>query len=227
MMKRVLIVEDEEKIARILAAYMKEAGFETESVFHGNNVIDTLSWFKPDLILLDLMLPGQSGEVLFPQIKAISDALIIMVTAKIDDIDRLIGLEMGADDYVCKPFVGREVAARAKNMLRRLDQASPAPQSPTHCGAIRIDTQTQTCYVNEHLITLTPVEFNLITVLMHRAGKVISRNVLMEQAYGDDHTVSFRTLDNHIKNLRVKLESALGGQDVIQSVYGVGYKLAL
>jgi len=221
MEKRILIVEDEPKIAALLADYLRmQGGFLTSTVDRGDAVLETFREEKPDLVLLDLMLPGLDGIEVCKLLRGISRVPIIMVTARVDEIDRLLGLELGADDYICKPFSPREVVARVKAVLRRSEQSG----SGCLQQGLEIDEEKFIARLNGKVLGLTPVEFALLKTLSNYSGKVFSRDQLMNAMYTDYRVVSDRAVDTHVKNLRKKLAQASGNDDMIQSVYGLGYR---
>ena len=218
----ILIVEDEEKIASLLADYLEKiGGFRTRWLDRGDVVIESVADNPPDLVLLDLMLPGMNGLDVCKALRASSNVPIIMVTAMVEEIDRLLGLELGADDYICKPFSPREVVARVKTVLRRAG-STPAALMPK---GLSIDAETFTASIEGTELKLTPVEFALLNHLASHPSRVFSRDQLMNAAYSDYRVVSDRTVDTHIKNVRKKLTDANPGTDMIESVYGVGYRL--
>ncbi|MEM1143561.1 MAG: response regulator [Pseudomonadota bacterium] len=221
-----MIVEDEPKIAMVLRDYMQAAGFDTRVVHEGTNVVRIVKETPPDLLLLDLMLPGKDGVSICKEIRQFSELPIVMVTAKVDDIDRLIGLELGADDYICKPFNGREVAVRVRNILRRVGStAKSANTEILEYRDVRLNTEMLTCQVREQALDLTPVEFRLLKTLLLKPGRPCSRDTLMRASYPDNRIVSNRTVDSHVKNLRKKISDALDGEALIHAIYSVGYKL--
>jgi len=219
----VLIVEDEPKIAALLRDYLAQSGYRTHWLGSGDEAGDWVRASKPDLVLLDLMLPGKDGLTVCREIRSFSEVPIIMITAKVDEIDRIIGLELGADDYVCKPFSPREVVARAQAILRRIG-STQVETAATYRG-IRIDKDRVQATINGSPTDLTPVEFRLLEMLVAQPGRVFSRDQLMNQIYVDGRIVSDRTVDSHIKNLRQKIEPMVNGEELIWSIYGVGYKL--
>lgn len=222
--QRIVIVEDEPKIARLMADYLQAQGhFETRTVERGDLALEVILEGHCDLVLLDLMLPGLDGIEVCKQVRARSDVPIIMVTARVEEIDRLLGLELGADDYICKPFSPREVVARVKAVLRR---ASVSDQSAREAQGLEIDPQRFEAKLNGHKLALTPVEFALLRALAGQPGRVFSRDRLMDEMYSDYRVVSDRAVDTHIKNLRKKLAAASGGREMIESVYGLGYRFA-
>jgi two-component system response regulator BaeR len=219
---RILVVEDEEKIARLLTDYLeKVGGYHTRWVSRGDEALNAFEDYSADLVLLDLMLPGLDGLEVCKAIRSKSQVPIIMVTALVEEIDRLIGLELGADDYICKPFSPREVVARVKAVLRR-SQAQSEPASST---GLHIDEEMHTASIGDKPLRLSPVEFALLNHLHAHPGSVFSRDQLMSSIYSDYRIVSDRTVDTHVKNLRRKLEDAMPGVEIIESVYGVGYRL--
>lgn len=222
----IIIVEDEEKIAQILVDYLKQDGFQVSVINEGTNAVEIIKDKNPDFLILDLMLPGKDGLSICQEVRQFSNVPIMMLTAKIDEIDRLLGLKIGADDYVCKPFLPREVVARVHAILRRSQQQTPAiEQNNCSYQAITIYPERYLCKVDEHEVELTPVEFRLLQILMTQPGRVFERNTLMDSSYQDDRIVSDRTIDSHVKNLRKKLSIHLKGKDYIHSIYGVGYKI--
>jgi two-component system response regulator BaeR len=226
MTQHILIVEDEADLAQILADYLKRDGFVATTVGDGLAAFDTLRRAPPDLLLLDLMLPGMDGLSILREMRktpALETLPVILVTARVEEIDRLIGLELGADDYICKPFSPREVVARVKTVLRRaLSAARPSEPSPDASG-IRIDAATWQASIEGHRLDLTPKEFKLLQTLAARPGRVFSRGQLLDAIYEDNLDVSERAVDSHMKNLRRKLAAALPGREPIRSIYGVGF----
>ncbi len=216
----ILVVEDEEKLARLLAGYLEQAGFTVHCIHDGLDATPWIRGNKPDLILLDLMLPGVDGLDICREVRSFSNTPIIMVTARVEEIDRLLGLELGADDYICKPFSPREVVARVRAVLRRVHQVSQAENAPL----LQLYEDQLRVVAGGKSLELTAVEFQLLRTLSQSVGRIYSRDQLMDRIYADRRVVSERTIDSHIKKLRRKLASLLPGKDVIQSVYGVGYK---
>jgi len=227
-MPHILIVEDEEKIAHLLSDYLTEAGYQTTLMFDGNNVVSTVKSQNFDLILLDLMLPGKDGLTICREIQEFSKVAIIMVTARVDEIDRLLGLELGADDYICKPFSPREVVARVKATLRRI---TPVGNSNTKAQAensvLELNIENYQATIYQQQVELTAIEFNLLKILANSPGRIYSRAQLIDMVYQDNRVVSERTIDSHIKKLRKKLNAIESDNELVQSVYSVGYKLVL
>ncbi|ATH76432.1 MULTISPECIES: response regulator [Halomonadaceae] len=222
-----LIVEDEPKIARLMADYLGSHNFAPTIIGHGSDVMPWLTQHSPALVLLDVMLPGKDGLTLCREIRQQWPLLpIIMVTAKVEEVDRLLGLELGADDYICKPFSPREVVARVKAVLRRSQAIAEATgHTPTTRQApVTLDEEGWQALVNGQDLGLTAVEFQLLRVMMQSPGRIFSREQLMDHMYRDNRIVSERTVDSHIKKLRKKITEALPEQEIIRSVYGVGYK---
>lgn len=219
MTQHILIVEDEVKLASLLKDYLSQGGYEVTTIDHGDEVEPWLEEHKPDLILLDLMLPGKNGVDICKDIRRTSTVPIIMITAKVEEIDRLLGLELGADDYICKPFSPREVVARVKAVLRRIETYQEAPET-----GLALDVDTYKATINGQDLELTAVEFQLLKVLSDHPGRIFSRSVLVDKIYSDGRVVSDRTIDSHIKKLRKKIDAYLPEHELIHSLYGVGYK---
>ena len=223
--RHILIVEDEKKIADLLCDYLKEAGFRTSTQDNGNRVIAQVKEGSPDLILLDIMLPGKDGMELCREIRQVSNIPIIMITARVEEIDRLLGLELGADDYICKPFSPREVVARVKTVFRRV-HAEPQTNNLV-VGSISLDEETHQVMIGNQMLNLTPNEFGLLKIMMSRPNRVFSRSELINRVQGYGFEGYDRTIDTHIKNLRKKIGRQLPGQEVISTVYGIGYKFSV
>ncbi|WP_016957889.1 response regulator [Catenovulum agarivorans] len=224
--KLILIVEDEVKIAQLLADYLKVEGFDSQILLDGADAIDSILTLKPAAVILDRMLPNVDGLSICKTVRKSSDVPILMLTARIDEIDRLIGLESGADDYVCKPFSVREVVTRIQIILRRVQQAQQVHSLSTRLehANIVLDTDKFSCHLDNQAVELTLVEFRILKTLMAKPGVVFSRDSLMANCYDDGRIVSHRTIDSHMKNLRHKLTSKKADSP-IQAIYGVGYKL--
>ncbi|MBC8944545.1 MULTISPECIES: two-component system response regulator BaeR [Xenorhabdus] len=217
----VLIVEDEPKLGQLLVDYLQTANYQTQWLVRGDEVIAHVQQHQPDIILLDLMLPGLDGLSICREIRKFSDIPIIMMTAKTEEIDRLLGLEIGADDYVCKPYSPREIVARVKTILRRCYR----PQDIiSEQGALTIDENHFQARYLERVLDLTPVEFRLLKIISSQPGRVFSRDQLLNNLYNDHRIVNDRTIDSHIKNLRRKLEQLDEDKSFIRSIYGLGYR---
>ncbi len=220
-MNHILIIEDEIKLARLQMDYLNNAGFNTSVLINGLDVLPWLQANNTDLIILDLMLPGRDGLDICREIRSFSTTPIIIITARIEEIDRLLGLELGADDYICKPFSLREMVARVKVVLRRVPLNNSEPTQ--HNLNLILDPYRFKIVTNEHEIELTTVEFQLLQTLYEQPARIFSRAKLMDLIYKDQRVVSDRTIDSHIKKLRKKLAEILPNQELIHSVYGAGY----
>lgn len=219
--KTILVVEDEPSLAAVLCEYLAQAGFNTHIIDNGLEVIEWVKENKPDLLLLDLMLPHRDGLDIYRELRTFSQVPVVMATARVDEIDRLVGLELGADDYICKPYSPREVVARIKNILRRALEINNTQID--HKG-LSVDVNSMIATINNTHLSLTPAEFKLLAFFYHHQQQVFSRDQLMQKIYPDSRVVSDRTIDSHIKNLRRKLQLADPQSDNIKSIYGVGYK---
>jgi two-component system response regulator BaeR len=217
-MSKILIVEDEPKLAALEADYLKSEGYETHCIANGLEAVPWVRANAPDLILLDLMLPGRDGLEICRDVRSFSDVPIVMVTARVEEIDRLVGLDLGADDYVCKPFSIRELMARVRAILRR-------GRGPV--AGLTLNEEKHEAVLDGRALDLTPVEFRLLHALASAPGRVFPRDRLLERLYEDHRVVTDRTVDTHVKNLRRKLGEARPGDDLVRSIYGVGYKLEL
>jgi two-component system alkaline phosphatase synthesis response regulator PhoP len=225
MPQRVLIVDDERKLVSGLAAYFRQAGFETLAAFDGREALEVARRDRPDLILLDLMLPEIDGMEVCRRVRRDSAVPIIMLTARVEETDMLIGLELGADDYIAKPFSPREVLARARAVLRRTSGAL-TPTPVLRAGTVTLDVERRTVRAAERSIDLTPTEFELLAALMRNPGRPLTRSQLMDAAGGEDYAGFERTIDAHIKNLRRKIEADPASPANILTVFGVGYKFS-
>ena len=219
MSGKILIVEDEPKLANVLADYLKASGFDSVLLANGTEVVPWVREHKPDMILLDLMLPGRDGMDICREIRTFSQVPVIMVTAKVEEIDRLLGLELGADDYICKPFSPREVVARVKAVLRRAHDGQTL-----QVQGLVLDEHRYRATLHGRDLELTAVEFKMLQLLVSNPGRIYGRQQIMDKMYQDDRFVSDRTVDSHIKKLRRKIEAADPTMSLIHSVYGVGYK---
>lgn len=219
MPERILIVEDEDKIAEVLRDYLLPHGFEVHRLSRGDEVDAWMREHGADLVLLDLMLPGCSGLDVCRSLRQHSRAAIVMVTARVEEIDRLLGLELGADDYICKPFSPREVVARVKAVLRRTQGRDLPPEHE-----LVLDDAGWRALLGGRDLGLTAVEYQLLKVMAAQPGRIFSRDQLMDAMYRDTRVVSDRTVDSHIKKLRRKVADVSPEREIIHSVYGVGYK---
>ena len=219
---RILVVEDEESLARILGDYLTHSDMEHRWVGHGSQALEAFREYRPDLVLLDVMLPGMDGLTICKEIRKVSEIPILLVTAKVEELDRLLGLELGADDYICKPFSPREVVARVKVVLRRM-RGLPRPED----SLFRLEEASQTISLHGQRLDLTPTEYRLLKLFLSHPGRVYSRDSIVDLTYDLDQDVTDRVVDSHIKNLRKKIARELPEKEVIYSVYGVGYRFEL
>ena len=220
MKKTVLIVEDEKKLANILIEYLQKDGFQTKHIAIGSEVIPWVKRHNPDLILLDLMLPEMNGKQICQEIRTFSSLPIIMVTAMVEEIDRLIGLELGADDYICKPFSPKEVTARVKAVLRRSD---PDYIKNSQSRGFEVNQDQYSITLAGQKLDLTPVEFRLLSMFIEYPNRVYNRDQILNNVFDDGRIVLDSTVDTHIKNLRQKLQTVNAKSDYIRSIYGIGY----
>lgn len=224
MRNHILVVEDEHAIAEVLIAYARKDGFTTHHIDRGLDVLPYIRKHGADLVLLDLMLPDCTGIDVCKSLRRFSDTPVIMVTAKVSEIDRLLGLELGADDYVCKPFSAREVMARVKAVLRR---SRPETGETVTAGKLILYPGLYDVYYHGAELELTPKEFQILLLLATKRNHVISRASIMERVYEDSQFLSDRCVDSHIKNIRKKMMRVSDDVDPIAGVYGAGYKLRL
>jgi two-component system response regulator BaeR len=216
--KTILIVEDDLDIADVLAMYLQAADYNTKIFNKGTGVVEWVQSNHPSLILLDIDLPGKNGHIICKEVRDFSDMPIIMTTAKVEEVDRLIGLDIGADDYVCKPYSVKEVVARVKANLRRLS----FEQNKSAC--LKVDLKNSKVGYQDITVALTTVEFSLFNLLYSNANRIYARAQIMDLVYKDYRDISDRTVDSHIRNLRKKLSVLTIKNDLIRSIYGVGYK---
>lgn len=219
----VLVVEDEIKIANIVQEYLEDSGFKVQVIDNGLDVVDWVKKHSVDLVLLDVMLPGKDGLQICKEVRAFSQVPIIMLTAKVEEIDRILGLELGADDYVCKPFSPRELLARVKALLRR----SANHNEHLNDDVWQMDEERYQVRYQGKTVGLSLVEFAILKLLSESPGRIYSRTQLIGSIYPDNRVVSDRTVDSHIKKLRHKLAEELTDKELIHSVYGVGYKFEM
>jgi two-component system alkaline phosphatase synthesis response regulator PhoP len=225
MSKRILIVDDEPKIVRVLRGYLEAAGFQVVAAYDGTEALAAFRNEAPDLIVLDLMLPEMDGLDVARAIRRDSNVPIIMLTARVDEADRLIGLELGADDYVTKPFSPREVVARVRAVLRRVAGSEPTSRVLS-AGDVALDLDKRQATVGGQPVELTPTEFDLLATLVESPGRVFSRIQLLDKIQGYAFEGYERTIDAHVKNLRQKIEEDPKHPHYILTVYGLGYKFA-
>ncbi|MFT4726722.1 MAG: two-component system response regulator BaeR [Granulosicoccus sp.] len=226
----ITIVEDEPKLASLLQDYLHRDGFDTTIYHDGGEALRSLVNAPPDLVLLDLMLPGTDGMTICKELRKSSNVPIIMLTARVEEIDRLLGLEVGADDYICKPFSPREVVARVKAVLRRTGGSNPTDEADTSDSTespFQLNENTASVHIGDRACSLTAVELRLLGVMHERQGQIFNRAQLMRRMYEDNRIVSDRTIDSHVKKLRQKLEAIDQSTTYIHSVYGIGYKFEI
>jgi two-component system, OmpR family, response regulator BaeR len=220
MTQRILIVEDEQDLAGILRDYLKLGGFDVDIISDGIMALQALKQEPPDLMILDLMLPGMDGLSILRELRKTSTLPVIVLTARVEEIDRLLGLEFGADDYVCKPYSPREVVLRVKTVLRRL---GPTEGEKTGDRKIRLDPSKWSATIGDQRLELTSKEFQLLNVFMMQPGRVYSRGQLLDAIYEDNLEISERAVDSHLKNIRRKISELCPDYDPIRSIYGVGF----
>ncbi len=222
---QVLVVEDEVSIAAVLLDHLDQAGYVTTHVSNGLEALDLIRHSPPSIVILDIMLPGLDGVKVCEKVRQFSNVPIIMVTGMVEEIHRLLGLETGADDYICKPFSPREVVARVKTVLRR--SGPNAASQILESSKIQVDELRQRIFVMGQALDLTPTEFRLFRLLASRPGQIYSRSQILELAYCETDEVSDRIIDSHIKNIRKKVAAVLPDVDLIHSVYGIGYRFEI
>jgi two-component system response regulator RegX3 len=225
-MARILVVEDEETLAEAISFLLSKEGFDVAVAATGPAAIESFEKSGADLILLDLMLPGLSGTEVCRQIRTKSSVPIIMLTAKDSEIDKVVGLELGADDYVTKPYSSRELIARIRAVLRRGElQDTDIDGTTLEVGPVRMDTDRHIISVNGEVVAIPLKEFELLEFLMRNAGRVLTRVQLIDRVWGSDYVGDTKTLDVHIKRLRAKIEKDPANPEFIQTVRGMGYKM--
>ena len=227
----VIIVEDEPSLASIIQDYLSQSGMTSEILNEGGRAVEHILKVDPDLVVLDVMLPGKDGLTICRELRAVSNVPIILETARVEELDRLLGLELGADDYVCKPFSPRELVARVKAILRRQERLVQQSQAPSamasvDTGPLQVDEERWIASYRGKDLSLTRREFQLLALLFKRPGRVFSRTQLVELAFPDDADVYDRVIDTHVKNIRTKLRKVSEKAEIIRSVYGVGYAYA-
>ena len=227
MTQRILVVDDDRQIVRLVRSYLEQNGFETLVAYEGTEALHLIRSEKPDLVVLDLMLSGLDGWEITRIVRSdptINATPIIMLTARVEDTDRIVGLEMGADDYISKPFNPRELVARVRAVLRRA-QGGPRPTPMLEVGPIRMDEERHVVTMEGRVLDLTPTEYELLKLLMSYPERAFTRVEMIDQALGYAYEGMERTIDSHIKNLRKKLGIPKGQPGYIETVYGVGYRL--
>ncbi|KKC28874.1 response regulator transcription factor [Caldanaerobacter subterraneus] len=225
MNKKILVVDDEIKILEVVKSYLEREGFSVITETNGNNVLDTFKKEKPDLVILDLMLPGISGEELCKRLRQFSNVPILMLTAKVQESDKINGFSIGADDYITKPFSPRELVMRVKAILRRTTDDVPLAEVMSfNNDDLVVDLRAHTVRKKGVVVNLTPNEFKILKILIRNPNRVFTREELIEKVMGFDYEGYDRTIDAHIKNLRQKIEDDTKNPVYIRTVYGVGYK---
>ncbi|OGO09432.1 MAG: DNA-binding response regulator [Chloroflexi bacterium RBG_13_60_9] len=225
MTARILIVDDEPQLVRVIRSYLEKAGYQAAAAYRGDEALQAFRANRPDLVILDLNLPGMDGLDVAREIRRLGQTPIIMLTARVEETDRLVGLELGADDYVTKPFSPREVVARVRAVLRRV-QGGATPPEVIRTAGLEIDVVRHTVRRGDQLLDLTPTEFSLLAALAGQPGRVFNRMQLLELAQGSAFEGYERTIDVHIKNLRAKIEPDPKIPTRILTVFGIGYKFA-
>ena len=216
---RVLVVEDDQKISDLLLIYLRAEGYEATPAYDGRDAVEQIAQRAPDVVVLDWMLPGLDGIGVCKAVRAFSDVPILMLTARVDELDRLLGLDTGADDYVCKPFAPREVVARVRALLRRAGGRVIALPQPW----LIEDASFRISWLGQWL-PLTRIEFMIFRTILARPGRVFSRAQLLSSVHDSQRDISDRAIDTHVKNLRKKVQAVDPGSDCIASVYGLGYR---
>jgi two-component system response regulator RegX3 len=222
-MTKILVIEDEDSIRESLAFLLTKEGYQVEAVSSGSEAFEQFEKFNPDLILLDIMLPGLSGVEITKKIRQTSQTPIIMLTAKDTELDKVLGLEIGADDYVTKPFSGRELLARIKALLRRSNEPTNL-EAALKVGPIEIDQERHQVFIRGEETSMPLKEFELLLYLAQNSGRVLTRNQLIDRIWGSDYFGDTKTLDVHMKRIRSKIEKDPANPKYLQTVRGVGYK---
>lgn len=223
MPKTILVVDDEERLRSLLEAYLTQQGFRVVTAANGREALGVARREQPELVILDLMMPVMDGYEFMRLYRCESDTPVIILTAKVDDADSVLGLELGADDYVTKPFSPRVLVARVRAVLRRAGIAPP-PAEVLRVACVTLDRGRHTVCVNDVPVHLTPAEFDLLAVLMSAPGRVFTREELLDHVQGPDYQGYERTIDVHVRNLRAKIEPNPRHPCYVESVYGVGYR---
>jgi two-component system alkaline phosphatase synthesis response regulator PhoP len=227
MAERVLVVDDDRQIVRVLQSYLEQAGYHVSTAYEGETALRAIRAEHPDLVVLDLMLPDRDGWEIARLLRAdphLASLPIIMLTARVEDADKIVGLELGADDYITKPFNPREVLARVRAVLRRSKTAGVTPQR-LEVGSVVMDLDRHEVLCTGRLVDLTPTEYELLRALLEQPGHAFTRRELIDHALGFGYESLERTIDSHIKNLRRKLECDVDGSATIETLFGVGYRM--
>jgi len=224
--KTILVVEDEMKIARLVRDYLEHAGYDVIVTGDGNAALASARGTKPDLVVLDLGLPGRDGLDVTRELRRTSTVPIVMLTARADEADRIVGLELGADDYVVKPFSPKELVARVRAVLRRSESARADGPDVLRAGDVEVDVRRMRVAVLGKPVELTPTEFQLLAALIREPGRVFTRSQLLNAVHGVAIESYERAIDAHVKNIRKKIEPVPGAPRYLLTVYGVGYRFA-
>jgi DNA-binding response OmpR family regulator len=225
-MKRILVVEDEMAIARLVRDYLEHAGFDVTLTGDGDAALASARGARPDLVILDLGLPGRDGLDVARELRQTSTVPIVMLTARGDESDRIVGLELGADDYIVKPFSPKELVARVRAVLRRTDTARTVGPEVLHAGDLEVDLPRMRVTVAGRPVELTPTEFQLLSTMAREPGRVFTRGQLLDAVHGVAIESYERAIDAHVKNLRRKIEPTPGAPRYLLTVHGVGYRVA-
>lgn len=223
MAYKILVVDDEKTLVNTVRAYLEQEGYAVQTAYDGRAALQAFRTFKPDLVVLDIMLPGIDGLEILRQLRQDSDVYVIMLTARADETDKVVGLTMGADDYVTKPFSPRELVARVKASLRRAGDAAGA-KTELVSRRLRLDVDAHQAWKDDRPLDLTPIEFDLLYGLMRHHGRALSREQLIEQVWGYDYYGDERVVDVHIGRLRKKIEDDPANPTTIATVWGAGYR---
>ncbi len=223
-MTKILVVEDEASFSEALSYVLGKEGFEVVVADTGDGAVATFDKVGADLVLLDLMLPGLSGTEVCKQLRARSNVPIIMLTAKDTEVDKVVGLELGADDYVTKPYSKAELVARIRAVLRRRGESSDHTESLLTAGPVKIDVERHQVSINDQIVSLPLKEFELLEFLVRNSGRVLTRTQLIDRVWGSDYFGDTKTLDVHVKRLRAKIEKDPANPVYIQTIRGLGYK---
>lgn len=224
---RILVVDDDRQLVRLVLSYLQQANYQVLTAYDGETALRTIRTERPDLVILDLMLPDRDGWDIIRAVRSneqLARLPIITLTARIEDSDKIIGLELGADDYITKPFNPREVVARVRAVLRR-SAGAPAQSRIIQVGALRVDLARHEVMVDERAVEVTPTEFEILKLLMESPGHAFTRMEMIEKGLGYSYAGMERAIDSHIKNLRKKIEPDPANPTYVQTVYGVGYRL--
>ena len=227
MSPRILVVDDDRQIVRLVQSYLQQSGFTVLTAYDGEAALHAIRREKPDLVVLDLMLPGRDGLEITRIVRGdetLAALPILMLTARVEDVDKLIGLELGADDYLTKPFNPQEVVARVKAILRR-SSGTPKPPAVLQIRGLTLDLERHAATIDDRLLELTPTEFDLLRVMMQNPDRAFTRGELIEKTVGYSYEGLERTIDSHIKNLRKKIEADPAKPEYLETVFGVGYRL--